>query len=504
MAEVQSIDPRTGEVRTFLGQETTAAQVDVICDRAGTAFAQLQRRSRSWRAAMLRAMADALEAERNVVVATADAETALGSDRLGGELTRTCFQLRLFADVVEEGSFLEASIDHAKDTAMGPRPDLRRMLVPTGPVAVFGASNFPLAFSVPGGDTASALAAGCPVIVKAHESHPDTSMLCGKILAEAASGVDAPDGTIALVYGRDAGSRLVQHPAITAVGFTGSVRGGRALMALIDQRELPIPFYGELGSINPLVITASAAAERAAEIGRGIVDSVTLGAGQFCTKPGLALVPSNSDGDKVVTAAVEATAGQAAAVMLNAGIAESFTQGVAKLMSQTGISLLAAGVADAHEGARPAPRLLEVTATDLTDQMLEECFGPVILMVRYDDDASLAPLVEKLPSSLTATIHTGTNSEVDESLRRALEARAGRIVYNGFPTGVAVSWAQNHGGGWPASNSLHTSVGATALRRFLRPLAWQDAPQSVLPTELRDEAIAIPRRVDGVLKTSTT
>lgn len=503
MPDVRSINARTGELRAVLGEETTTAQVDAICERAGVAFAQLRRRDRPWRASLLRAMADGLEAERDLIVETADAETGLGPGRLGGELTRTCFQLRMFADVVEEGSFLEATIDHARDTAMGPQPDLRRMLVPTGPVAVFGASNFPLAFSVPGGDTASALAAGCSVVVKAHESHPETSALCGKILAAAASSVGAPDGTIALVYGRDAGGRLVQHPAITAVGFTGSLAGGRALTALIDQREVPIPFYGELGSINPLVVTAEAAAERAAEIGRGIVGSFTLGAGQFCTKPGLVLVPSNTDGDAVVTAAVDATEAQQAATMLNAGIAKSFAHGLATLTSEPGVSLLATGQIGETDGPPPA-QLLEVQATDLTDRMLEECFGPVTIMVRYENDAALAATIDRLPSSLTATIHTGSaDSTVTEPVRQALEARAGRVVYNGFPTGVSVSWAQHHGGGWPASNSLHTSVGATAVRRFLRPLAWQAAPESALPLELRDTAVDIPRRVDGVLQPAT-
>ena len=410
----------------------------------------------------------------------------------------------MFADVVVDGSFLEATIDHARDTGMGPRPDLRRMLVPIGPVAVFGASNFPLAFSVPGGDTASALAAGCSVVVKAHESHPETSTLCGTLLAEAASNVGAPAGTIALVHGREAGSRLVQHPAIRAVGFTGSERGGRALMTLIDQREVPIPFYGELGSINPLVVTEAAAAERASEIGAGIISSVTLGTGQFCTKPGLVLVPSTSDGDRVVAAAVEAIEGLSGGVLLNAGIAESFERGVEALRSEAGVSLLAAGATDASSGATAVPRLLGVNAADLTDGLLRECFGPTALVVRYDDEDSLPRLIARLPSSLTATVHTGTASAVSEPVRRALESRAGRVVYNGYPTGVAVSWAQHHGGGWPASNSLHTSVGVTAIRRFLRPLAWQDAPPEALPAELRDDTVGVPRRVDGVLETGAS
>lgn len=504
MPEVTSIDPRTGNVRTLLGQETTLAQVNAVCEQARTAFAVLQQRDRAWRVDLIRAIADGLEAQSEEIVAVADGETALGPARLAGELTRTCFQLRMFADVVQEGSLLEAIIDHAGETAMGPRPDLRRMLMPIGPVAVFGASNFPLAFSVPGGDTASAIAAGCSIVAKAHESHPDTSRICGDVMTKAAASVDAPEGMISLVYGREAGAHLVQHPAITAVGFTGSVRGGRALMALIEERDVPIPFYGELGSINPLVITGGAAAERPAEIGRGLAASFTLGAGQFCTKPGIAFVPSNGDGDSVVAAAAEATGGLTAAPMLNRGIAESFARGVETLARQPAVRTLAVGGSTGTGEVTPAAHLLEVHANDLAEPMLDECFGPVTLVVRYDDEESLAAVLERLPSSLTATIHTRADAaDVNESIRRALEARAGRIVYNDFPTGVAVSWAQNHGGSWPASNSLHTSVGATAVRRFLRPVAWQNAPHSVLPVELRDESPGLVRRVDGVLQTDT-
>jgi NADP-dependent aldehyde dehydrogenase len=374
------------------------------------------------------------------------------------------------------------------------------MLVATGPVAVFGASNFPLAFSVPGGDTASALAAGCPVVAKAHESHPATSQLCADVLARAAAGFDAPEGTIAVVYGRDAGARLVQHRAITAVGFTGSVRGGRALLELIDQRPNPIPFYGELGSINPLVVTPAASGERAEEIGRGLAGSFTLGAGQFCTKPGLAFVPTGRDGDAVVAAAADEVASAPAAVMLNGNIATSFGNGVERLGSAARVREVATGESS---GRGVGPRLLEVPAGDLTDLMVEECFGPVTLVARYPDTGTLLDVLDRLPASLTATMHIGAaNDPIAESVREVLERRAGRIVYNGFPTGVAVSWAQNHGGSWPASNSLHTSVGATSIRRFLRPLAWQDAPESALPAELRDATRGIPRRVDGVLELS--
>ncbi|MEU4482620.1 aldehyde dehydrogenase (NADP(+)) [Micromonospora sp. NPDC023966] len=497
MSDVNSVDPRTGEVLAVVGPATTDDQADALCDLAAKAYRVIRERDRSWRSGLLRTAADALEAQRDKVVETADAETALGAERLHGELTRTCYQLRFFADVVDDGGFLEATIDHAGPTAMGHRPDLRRMLVATGPVAVFGASNFPLAFSVPGGDTASALAAGCPVVVKAHESHPATSQLCADILRGAAASADAPDGTIGIVFGRAAGGRLVRHPAITAVGFTGSRRGGEALMRLIDERPAPIPFYGELGSVNPMVVTEAAAEERAAEIGTGFAASFTLGGGQFCTKPGLAFVPVSRAGDAVVAAAAAAVREKRAVVMLNAGIASAFGQRLDEITSQAAVVWVASG--------RPAGRgvvaeLLEVDEAELTDRMLEETFGPVAVVVRYCDSASLVATLNRLPSSLTATLQTGSGeSPIEPAVRRALEERAGRIVYNGFPTGVAVSWAQHHGGGWPATNSLYTSVGATAIRRFLRPLTWQDAPESALPAELRDGTTGLPRRIDGVL-----
>lgn len=316
MTGVTSYDARTGEAREMVCQETTEEELDRLAERSKAAFDEVRRHDRDWRAGLLRALADALEGLRADIVVVADAETALGETRLNGELTRTCFQLRMFADVVAEGSYLEATIDHAEETAMGPRPDLRRMLVPLGPVAVFGASNFPLAFSVPGGDTASALAAGCPVIAKAHESHPATSKLCAEVMAQAIASYGAPEGTVGIVYGRDPGGWLVQHPRITAVGFTGSVGAARALMALIDEREAPVPFYGELGSVNPLVVTPEAAVERGERIGQGIAASMTVGVGQFCTKPGLAFVPVGAAGDRLLDAAAAAVAESSAGVLL--------------------------------------------------------------------------------------------------------------------------------------------------------------------------------------------
>ncbi len=387
---------------------------------------------------------------------------------------------------------------------MGPRPDLRRMLVPLGPVAVFGASNFPLAFSVPGGDTASALAAGCPVVVKAHESHPLTSRLCGEVLAEAATRFGAPEGTIAVVYGRDAGARLVRAPEITAVGFTGSRAGGRALLDMVNARPDPIPFYGELSGINPLVITDAAAAERATEIGEGLAGSFTLGSGQFCTKPGLAFVPRTDDGDRLVASLTAAAENTTAQVLLNEGIRDSFTRGARTLGALGAVSARVAGETDGTagngSGFTARPTVLEIDADALDETVATECFGPLVVVVRYTDRAGLLDALARLEPSLTATVHLGADeAESASGLLDALRRVSGRLVFDGFPTGVAVSWAQHHGGPWPSTNTVHTSVGPTAIRRFLRPYAWQNAPSAALPPELRDGPADVPRRVDGVL-----
>jgi len=492
--DVSSIDPRTGEVVEVVAHETTS--VAEICDAALTAAGPLEALGRAGRAALLEALASALEESRPRIVEVADRETGLGETRLNGELTRTCYQLRLFASVLTDGGYLEATIDHAGDTAMGPRPDLRRMLVPIGPVAVFGASNFPLAFSVPGGDTASAIAAGCPVVLKAHPSHPATSQLCFEVLSAAAGKAGAPEGTFGIVYGQQAGADLVAHPAIRAVGFTGSQNGARALLAIIEERAEPIPFFGELSSLNPVVVTPAAAADRAARIGSEFAGSFTLGAGQFCTKPGLAFVPAGPDGDALVAATRSAVAEAGPMVLLNEGIAASFARGTAALSEVLETS--SAGSGAASGGFRGTPTLLTTTAAELPREATEECFGPVAVIARYTDEADLFTALGKLPNSLTATVQRGPG-EVDlpAELSRRLRPLAGRIVFDGYPTGVAVSWAQHHGGPWPATNTQHTSVGASAIRRFLRPVTWQNAPAELLPTELRDDYDSIPRRIDG-------
>jgi NADP-dependent aldehyde dehydrogenase len=447
------------------------------------------------RAGLLRATAGFLEAARPQIVAVADRETALGEQRLNGELTRTCFQLRLFAEVLHEGSYVEATIDHAGPTPMGPRPDLRRMLVPLGPVGVFGASNFPLAFSVPGGDTASALAAGCPVVVKAHPSHPATSRLCFELLADAVRETRAPEGTVGLVHGGAAGTDLVRHPAIRAVAFTGSYRGGRALFDLANARPDPIPFYAEMGSLNPLVVTPAAAGERAEQIAEGYVASFTLGAGQFCTKPGLAFVPAGEAGERLRGETARRVRGLGGTVLLNAGIREGFQEGVERLTGRPGVEVAATG-----DGPL-SPVLFTVRARDFGGPLLEECFGPAGVLVEYAGEEELLAALSTLTGNLTATVHTGVEEiALPGRLAAVLREKAGRLVWNGFPTGVAVSHAMHHGGPHPAtSNPLHTSVGTTSIRRFLRPVAWQEAPAAVLPPELRDADPGIPRRVDGVL-----
>ncbi|WP_461003242.1 aldehyde dehydrogenase (NADP(+)) [Streptomonospora sediminis] len=502
MTEIVSTDPRTGSPVETVAAETGTAELDAACRAAAAAAPGLAALGRAGRARMLRGMAAELEADRETVVALADRETALGPGRLNGELTRTCFQLGLFADAIEEGSYLEATIDRPGDTQMGPRPDLRRMLLPLGPVAVFGASNFPLAFSVPGGDTAAALAAGCPVVAKAHPAHPATSERTFAALQRGAAAAGAPAGTIALVHGTAAGAELVAHPAVRAVGFTGSVRGGRALFDIAASRKDPIPFYGELGSVNPLVVTPGAAAARGTEVADGITGSFTLGAGQFCTKPGLVFVPGDAAGRAVTERMAESVRGLAPGVLLSEQVRGGYDTGSRGLADSEGVDLLAEGTAAGSEGWGAPVRLLATDAAALTAETAEECFGPSTLLVTYRDRAELEAALERVPGSLTATlIAEDTETELVSALEPVLRERAGRIVYNGYPTGVAVAWGMHHGGPWPAStNVLHTSVGITAIRRFLRPMTWQNAPQQQLPDELRDTPeSALPRRIDGEL-----
>jgi NADP-dependent aldehyde dehydrogenase len=498
MGTVESIDPRTGAVIEALGAGSAHGDVDLACSAAATAAPALEALGRAGRAAMLRQMASEFESQRAEVVALADRETGIGTARLNGELTRTTFQMRLFADVLDEGSYLEAIIDHADTTAMGPRPDLRRMLVPIGPVAVFGASNFPLAFSVPGGDTVSALAAGAPVVIKAHDSHPATSILCADLLRKVVREIGAPDGTVGLLHGQAAGATLVTHPAVKAVGFTGSVSAGRALLDLIGQRPDPIPFYGELSSLNPVVITEEAARKRGPDIARGLVSSFTVSAGQLCTKPGLVFIPTGAAGDRTVAQMREALQDAPQLVLLNERIRDAFAADSVVLRSRADMTVVHATDVVKTSGFQAGALLLEVAASDLSAEVCEEHFGPIAVIARYSNDEELLGRLPMLPSSLTATIHSErVEAQFVQAITAVFKERAGRLIYDQYPTGVAVSWAQHHGGPWPSTNTSHTSVGPTAIRRFLRPLTWQNSPEHLLPLELREENRDVPRRIDG-------
>jgi NADP-dependent aldehyde dehydrogenase len=501
VTEVWSIDARTGEKVRKVGEHATAEQVDAtVRATAGTASALLDA-GLAGRGTLLRTMADAFEADADAIVAAADQESALGAARLRGEHARTAYQLRLFAEVLADGGYLEVTIDHPDPTAIpAPRPDLRRMLVPVGVVGVFSASNFPLAFSVAGGDTASALAAGCPVVVKAHSGHPYTSELVAAALRRAAVASGFPEDVLTLVHGRQAGTELVRHPLVKAVGFTGSLGGGRALFDAAVGRPDPIPFYGELGSINPLVVTPSAAAERAEAIASGLAGSFTLGIGQFCTKPGLAFVPAGDDGERLISALGEAAAQIPGGPMLTPSIHQAFVEGAAQRVAHSAVRTVLA------KDGQVSPHVLVAPAEALDDLLVEECFGPLVMVIQYSTEDELFAALAKVPGSLTATVHSGSDEGKPGSLadRVALAMRehAGRLVWNGFPTGVSVTWAQQHGGPWPATTfSGHTSVGATAIRRFLRPVVYQDAPAGLLPPELADDnPLGLPRRVDGRLE----
>ncbi|MTD57538.1 aldehyde dehydrogenase (NADP(+)) [Amycolatopsis pithecellobii] len=448
------------------------------------------------RAAWLAAVADALDAAAGELLPLAAAETQLPAEpRLAGELARTTFQLRLFGEVLRDGAFLGATVDHADPGwPMGPRPDIRRTVVPIGPVLVFAASNFPFAFSVAGGDTASALAAGCPVVLKAHPGHPRLSARTGEIVRDALTGAGAPPGIFDVIFGVETGVTALKDPRISAASFTGSVAGGRALFDIAVSRPVPIPFYGELGSVNPVIVTPGAVRARGARIAEGYVGSFTLGAGQFCTKPGLLFLP---EGHGLETPLAEAARAVGARPMLNDRIAEGFQAGVARLREQPAVTVLASG-------GPFEPTLLSVRAADFlkADEVLRsECFGPASIVVTYAGQDELLEVLAGLEPGLTAAVHAEDSETEDvRELLPSLTRLAGRLLWNDWPTGVTVTWAQQHGGPYPATTTpTTTSVGTAAIERFLRPVAWQGFPDALLPPPLREaNPWDVPRRVDGV------
>ncbi|MFJ3923530.1 aldehyde dehydrogenase (NADP(+)) [Streptomyces sp. NPDC090022] len=500
---VWSVDPRTGKQREQVAVEATPQDVDRAVRAAHATREALA--DRGARIAFLRTAAALLDEAAGAVVEAADAETALGPGRLTGELARTGYQLRAFADAVEEGTYLDIRIDRADPALTPPRPELRRYKIPLGVVAVYAASNFPLAFSVPGGDTASALAAGCPVVVKAHPDHPATSELCASLLRRAAERSGLPADVVAVVHGFDAGLELIRHPLVSAAGFTGSIRGGRALFDAAAARPVPIPFHGELGSLNPVVVTEAAAAERAEEIGAGLAGSVALGVGQFCVKPGLVLVPEGAGGDRLTGALAKGLGETEPGVLLDHRMRENFVAGVRERTALPGVAApVTPGAGGEHTvGAG----FLTVSARSLVEEperyevLLEECFGPVTVVARYADPQEAGAVLERLSGNLSATLQVSA-AEGEGAPGPAAEligtvtALAGRVVVNGWPTGVAVAPAQHHGGPYPAATSHSTSVGGTAIERWLRPVAYQSVPEALLPPELREaNPLGLPRRV---------
>ena len=475
--------------------DTTPEELDAALERAAAAAPLLAALTPHERADLLRAVADALDGAADQLVPLAAEEAHYPEARCKGELGRTTFQLRLFAETLEDGSYLEAAVDPADPEWGTPRPDVRRLLVPLGPVVVFGASNFPFAFATAGGDSASALAAGCPVVVKAHPGHPRLARATTEVVVAALTGAGAPEGSFGLVEGMEAGKLAVTHPLTRAVGFTGSIPGGRALFDLAASRPEPIPFYGELGSVNPVFVTRAAMAARGDHILSGYADSASMGAGQFCTKPGVVFVPEDADLGALVADFVE----RAAAPLLNDRVAEGFERGLDALAGHPATEVLVQG---RHTGEDWSPSLLRTDLDSLlehSDALLEECFGPATLVVAYADERRLLEAAGVLRGQLTVTVHGEEDDAVAPALLALGASVAGRVVWNGWPTGVAVTYAMTHGGPYPATTApLHTSVGTTAIRRFLRPVSFQSVPQSLLPRELRDDnPLGVPRRVNG-------
>jgi len=502
-----AVDPRTGAPGPAYA-EASPDDVAAAVAAAAAAFTSGAMRDRDARSALLRGAAARLRAAGDAIVATAEPETGLPEARLRGELERTCGQLEAFAAVVAAGDHVEAIIDTADPGARPvPRPDVRRMLVALGPVAVFGASNFPLAFSTAGGDTASALAAGCPVVVKGHPSHPGTGEAVAAEVRAAVAAAGLPAGTFAhlLAGGAEVGEALVDAPDIAAVGFTGSTAAGRAIHDRAARRPVPIPVYAEMGSINPVVVTEAALRARGDAIADALAASVATFGGQLCTKPGVVLVPAGLAGDDFARGLAGRLDGVAPPVLLNQRVRDALATAVERLRGYPEVRPLGGAPAFAGDGFRHQPAAFEAPAGAVAagSPLLEEHFGPVVLVLRYGSRDELEAALRAVEGQLTGTVHAQTGED-DELLRAVSElfaARAGRIVFDGVPTGVAVTHGMMHGGPYPATTSpLHTSVGMTAIRRFQRPVAWQSAPAAVLPPELRDEnPLGLWRRVDGEL-----
>ncbi len=490
----QAINPTNGQALSPPFFEASTAEVNRALELASQAFQTYGKLSPETRAHFLQQCADEIEALGDDLVERAVQETALGRSRIISERGRTVNQLRMFADLVAEGSWVDARIDRAQpDRQPAPKPDIRRMLIPIGPVVVFGASNFPLAFSVAGGDTASALAAGCSVIVKAHPAHPGTSELVGRAILKAATETGMPEGVFSLLHGPgpEVGLALVRHPLTQAVGFTGSLRAGRALFDAAMTRPKPIPVYAEMGSVNPVFVLPKALAERGGSIAQGLQKSVTLGVGQYCTNPGLIVGAEGSELKGLTKELAALAQGTPPGTMLYPGIRNAYEERVAEFSKTPGVRLSARSEMAPDEAKNEvASAVFETSASTLLGNraLSEEVFGPSTVVATCQNREELLEVARSLEGHLTATIH-GTPEELAEyrDLIATLENKVGRLIFNGFPTGVEVCPAMNHGGPYPATTDVHyTSVGTAAIQRFVRPLCYQDFPQEMLPPELRD------------------
>jgi alpha-ketoglutaric semialdehyde dehydrogenase len=506
-ATFHGVDPAKGEQLEPVYHCASIDDLNRAADLAEEAFVAFRKISGRERGRFLRHIADGIEAIVPELVERANRETALPEARLKGESARTINQLRLFAQVVEEGSWVNARIDPAQpDRKPLPRSDIRSMMRGLGPVAVFGASNFPLAFSVAGGDTAAAFAAGNPVIVKAHHAHPGTSEMVGQVIARSVRKCGLPPGVFALLFGAgsEIGAALVDHPNVKAVGFTGSLTAGKALMQRAAARPEPIPCFMEMSSVNPLFVLPEALHTRGAQIAAGLFSSFTLGVGQFCTKPGLVYLPRNADADALV-AEVKALVEKAApSAMLTEGISKSYRSGIAGRQAQPQVNTVAQASSSGAGKNYAAPVLMQIDAKDLLahPELSTEVFGPSALVIRYDSREQLMELAGSIEGQLTATLHaTEADLAAFADLIAILERKAGRLIVNGFPTGVEVCHAMVHGGPYPAtSDSRATSVGTYSIYRFVRPVCYQDFPQAALPEELKDaNPLGIMRLVDGEL-----
>ncbi|GBR10198.1 2,5-dioxovalerate dehydrogenase [Asaia siamensis] len=492
---------------TLDGQFTNAIaqDVDQACQLADAAFDSYRATSPEMRAKFLDAIADEIEALGDALIVRACAESGLPEARIRGERGRTMGQLRMFASLLRDGSCFDARIDTAlPDRKPLPRADLRQIRIGVGPVAVFGASNFPLAFSVAGGDTASALAAGCPVVARAHSAHPGTSELIGNAIILARQHCGLHEGVFSLIggEGHEIGASLVQHPAIQAVGFTGSRQGGLALSRLAAARLVPIPVYAEMSSINPVYLLGGALREKAEALAEGFVASLTMGAGQFCTNPGLVLALAGPDLERFVERARGAIAKAVSATMLTQGIRHAYDEGVEMLASRPGAVIVAQGPLDHEAGCRAALFRSDAQAFVADRVMSHEIFGACSLIIACDTIDTMLDVTRSLEGQLTATLQmTAEDLPVARHLLPILERKVGRILANSWPTGVEVSAAMVHGGPFPAtSDPRSTSVGTGAIERFLRPVCYQDIPDELLPDGLQDaNPLALPRRVDPAM-----